>query len=375
MKILRIVPTMNPKAGGVAESIKQSSVLMKEENIIIEAVTFDKPREDFLEKLNFKVHTLGKAYSKYGVKFSLLSWLVKSVKNYDLVIIDGLWMFHVVSGYICKLKKIPYLIYSHGMLDPYFNKDKLKYLKKLPFWFLIERNVIRMAKSIVFTCKEEMTLAQKSFPLFKGNSIVATLGIEEINSFDGNAFLNKFPELRNHHLILFLSRIHEKKGINLLISAIEKIDKKLLENHIIVLAGSGDERYIQFLKNEIKSKNLESYFKWVGMLRDDMKWSAFKSSDAFILPSHQENFGIVVAEALSQKLLVLTTNKVNIWQEINEYNAGIIKNDDIDGIKSLLEEYINLNENEKYQMKENGYKCFNERFSKNAFKEDFLKLI
>lgn len=378
MKILRILPSMNPKCGGVAEAVKQSAIVMKEERITIEAVTFDQKNSDFLNELPLKVFALGQGFSGYGIKFSLLVWLMKNLKNYDLVIIDGLWMFHVISGYICKLKGIPYFIYSHGMLDPYFNKNKLKYLKKLPFWFLIERNVIRFAKSIVFTCKEEMILAKKSFPLFKGTSKVVTLGIETIDAdkqYLKKLFEETFPELKDKKLFLYLSRIHEKKGLDLLIKSLTSLDASLLTDVKFIIAGSGDEKYIAKLKQMISDANLEPYFTWVGMLSGNLKWAAFNSSDAFILPSHQENFGIVVAEALSFSLPVLTTNKVNIWQEVQDYNAGIIQNDDTKGINILVKKFLALNEDEKKQLKTNGLQCFEESFSKDAFKQDFLKLL
>lgn len=378
MKILRIIPSMNPEAGGVAESVRQSAIQMRSENIHIEIVCFDNSDSSWIKDFDFKVYELGKGKTSYAFKASYLSWLNNNIENYDLVIIDGLWMFHVMGGYICKLKKVPYIIYSHGMLDPYFNKDKLKYLKKLPFWFLIERNVIALAKNIVFTCKEEMLLAKKSFPLYKGNGVVATLGIEtnkkpkeELRKL----FYTKFPHLENTKNILFLSRIHEKKGIDLLIKAIQLMDKKLLKNYKFVLAGTGDKEYINKLKKLIKAKNLENYFAWVGMLKDDMKWAAFASSECFILPSHQENFGIVIAEALSMSIPVLTTNKVNIFHELEEYNAGFIETDSVDGIKSLLNRYLNSNLETIEIIKENSIKCFNEKFSKNAFKNDFIKII
>lgn len=379
MKILRIVPSMNPESGGVAESIKQSAILMKEENIDIEVVCFDREESLWINEFNFKVHALGKGFSSYAFKFNYLIWMIKNVKNYDLVIIDGLWMFHVVGGYVCKLKEIPFIIYSHGMLDPYFNKNRKKYFKKIPFWFLVERNIISFAKNIVFTCKEEMTLAEKSFPFFKGNGVVATLGIETTKKNKNelmNLFHNNFPQLSDNRNFLFLSRIHEKKGLELLIDTIKSIHPIILKNNIkILIAGTGEEKYIKTLKDRIKKNDLENTFEWLGMLTGDLKWSVFASSEIFILPSHQENFGIVIAEALSMSLPILTTNKVNIWNEIIEHHAGFIQDDTEKGIEKLLTIYINLSNEEKIIMQNNALKCFNDKFSKNAFKNDFKKVI
>lgn len=378
MRILRIIPTMNPQHGGVAEAVKQSAILMKSEGIEIDVVCFDEPKSSWLKDIDFTVHALGLGKSAYAFHVTYLTWLRKNVTNYEMVIIDGLWMFHVIGGYVCKISGVPYVVYTHGMLDPYFNIDRLKYLKKLPFWFLVDRNVLAMAKSVVFTCEEELKLAQKSFPLFSATSSVATLGIEtntQSKRVLKEKFFETFPYLVGKKIALFLSRIHEKKGLELLIEAVEICKQELPNNIIFVIAGSGNENYIKKLKYRVDQLGLEKYFEWVGMLSGDVKWGAFTSSEFFILPSHQENFGIVVAEALSQGLPVLITNKVNIWREIKDSHAGLVENDNVEGIAKLIVDYCSATDNDVLRMKENTLQCFNDHFSTEAFKSDFLKLL
>ncbi len=378
MKVLRIIPTMNPVHGGVAEAVKQSALLMKDEGIEIDIVCFDEPESLWLKQFDFKVFSLGKGKTSYAFHFRYLVWLRQNIQNYDMVIIDGLWMFHTLGGYVCKLLGVPYVVFTHGMLDPYFNRAKLKYLKKLPFWFFVDRNILAMAKSVVFTCEEELELAQKSFPLFRGTSTVATLGIEtnpQQSKVLKERFLDTFPHLADKKLGLFLSRIHEKKGLELLIEAVSLCRKTLPENFVFVIAGTGDDTYTKKLKVQVSKLGLEQYFEWVGMLSGDVKWGAFASSEFFILPSHQENFGIVVAEALSQSIPVLMTNKVNIWREIKDYRAGLVENDDLQGVVKLIVDYCAGTENDIFEMKDNALKCFNDCFSREAFKKDFLKLL
>ena len=377
MKILRIIPTMNPEKGGVAEAARQSAILMSEEGICIDILCFDNQSETWMNNDKFKTIGLGRYLSYFAINFKYLPWLFKNISEYDLVIIDGLWLFHLLGGYIAKFKNIPYVVYTHGMLDPYFNENKLKYLKKLPFWFLIDRNILNMASSVIYTCEEEKQISRKSFPLYFPKENVVTLGIEKNNtdlSVLKDLFLGTYSDLKDKKVVLYLSRIHPKKGLDLLIESVKE-KKYLLKNHIFVIAGSGDEKYITQLKSLIVKYKLDNYFKWVGNLSGDLKWSAFSSADAFILPSHSENFGIVVAEALSVQTPVLITNKVNIYHEIENFNAGIVVEDTIDGINSLLEQYLNLNEKEYKQMKLNAITCFEKSFSNEAYKNDFLKLI
>ena len=376
MKILRIIPSINPKDGGVAEAVRLSTSIFKDTEIDIEVLCFDNPNSTWLKDFPSKVYALGSGVSSYHLSFKYIQWLIKNVQNYDLVIIDGIWQFHVFGGYICKLKNIPYCVYIHGMLDPYFTKFKLKHIKKLPFWFLIERNVIHIAQYTIFTCEDEQLIC-KTFPFMKFNPIIITLGIEEINKDKHilkNAFLEKFDISTDKKLALYLSRIHVKKGIDILIDAVYE-NKDILKKFIFLIAGTGDKKLEVELKDKIKALNIDKNFLWLGHISGDVKWGAFNIADFFILPSHSENFGIVVAESLSQSTPVLTTNKVNIWREIDKYNAGFVSDDTQEGISNSLKSYISLTQEEKKVMEQNALSCFNNAFSIDAFKNDFYNLI
>lgn len=377
MKILRIIPSVDPKQGGVAEAVRLSAKILDSTEVHIEVLCFDEPEEEFIDDFPSKIHAIGKGISSYSFSFNYLKWLMANVKNYDLVIIDGLWQFHVFGGYICKLKKVPYAVYTHGMLDPYFNQFKLKYLKKLPFWFLIERNIIQMAKYTIFTCEDEKMISKKSFPLMRSNDTIVTLGIEKIHKEKNDLvdlFLKNFEIAKNKKIALYLSRIHEKKGIDILIDVVyENIN--ILEDYLFVIAGTGDENLESELKKRIEKYKIEKNFLWLGHIYGDVKWGAFNIAEFFILPSHSENFGIVVAEALSQSTPVISTNKVNIWREIDKYKAGFISNDDKNGVASSIKNYISLSETKRETMKHNSLACYENSFSIDAFKNDFNNLI
>lgn len=377
MKILRIVPSINPKEGGVAEAVRLSAKIFQHTEVCIEVLCFDEPEEEYVPAFPSVVHAIGKGFSGYHLSLNYLKWLMTKVKNYDLVIIDGLWQFHTFGGYLCKLKKVPYAVYTHGMLDPYFNQFKLKYLKKLPFWFLIERNIIHMAQKTIFTCEEEKVIAKNAFPLMKSNDIIVTLGIEKINKNKdrlSQSFLDNYDVDENKKIGLYLSRIHLKKGIDILIDVVYE-NKNSLKNYLFVIAGTGDKNLENALKERIKKYKIEENFLWTGHISGDVKWGAFNIAEFFILPSHSENFGIVVAEALSESTPVISTNKVNIWREIDNYKAGCISNDDKDGVSNAIKSYLDLSEGEKEAMKKNALICFENAFSIGAFKKDFDNLI
>jgi glycosyltransferase involved in cell wall biosynthesis len=366
MKVLRIIRSMNPAQGGVVEAVNQAALSFNTEKSQMDVMCLDDPSAPWVVKTNsYIIHALGEGKTAYGFHFSYFNWLRKNAKNYDVVIIDGLWQFLVVGGYFLKLVKVPYCLFIHGMLSPYFNKNKLKYIKKIPFWFLVERNVIAMANAVIFTCEEEKRLAVNSLPFYRGNSVIATHGVEgtvEESSILAENFLTVFKSLKDKKIILYLSRIHEIKGIDLLVDALGKI-KNIPDDVVLAIAGPDSNGLKAKLTIQIEKQSLSNRVMWLGMLRGNLKWGAYHAADVFVLPSHQENFGIVVAEALSTATPVLITNKVNIWHEINEVSAGFVENDDVAGIEDLLNRWLALSNTEKTDMSVRAEACYEANFS------------
>lgn len=366
MKILRITQSMNPKQGGVVEAINQAALSFNSQISTMDVLCFDAPDSPWLKvPRNYTVYAIGEGKTAYGFNFYYLKWLYRNAKNYDTVIIDGLWQFYVTGGYLLKLIGVPYCVFVHGMMSPYFNKDRLKFLKKLPFWLAIDRNVIAMASKVIFTCEEERNLATVSLPFYRGNAVVATLGVTGSSESEAtlkDSFEKQFPELKNKKILLYLSRLHAIKGIDMLIDALAQIDNYPTD-YILAIAGPGTKSIKEELVKQITKLGLQERVVFLGMLSGEVKWGAYKAADVFILPSHQENFGIVVAEALSTSTPVLITNKVNIWREIQEGGAGFIENDDVLGVKALLVQWFALADDLKSEMSMHAFTCYEDNFS------------
>jgi glycosyltransferase involved in cell wall biosynthesis len=356
---------MNPALGGVVEAINQAAIGLNHLGHEVTVLTFDHPDDLWVcEPKKYKVVGIGNGHTSYAFKPSYIKWLLNNAKDYDFVILDGLWQFHVFGGYILKLLSVPFGVYTHGMLDPYFNENKLKYLKKLPFWLFVERNVIALANVTLFTCEEEKLLAQNSFPFYSSTPKIATLGVNLPSPFNSNLntqFYDKYPHLMDKRLGLFLSRINKKKGIDLLLQAFAKLDHLPADFDLVIAGPDHDHMKVSLMK--LCPKHLTKRIHWVGMLTGDIKWGAYQVADCFILPSHQENFGIVVAEALSTGTPVLITNKVNIWREIDAAKAGIVDNDDVEGITKLLNHWFKLTAEEKRDMANKAKICYQNNFS------------
>ena len=166
----------------------------------------------------------------------------------------------------------------------------------------------------------------------------------------------KFPLLKNKRILLYLGRFHEKKGVDLLLNVWSPKPNK---DEILVLAGP-ETKDSHFLKlKKIASQNRESII-WTGMLEGEQKWSMLRLADSLILPSHQENFGMVVAEALAVGKPVFLTNKVNLWREVIESHAGFVDSDDQSGINRLVYKWKTMIHQE---MIPNTVSCFREKIT------------
>jgi glycosyltransferase involved in cell wall biosynthesis len=189
------------------------------------------------------------------------------------------------------------------------------------------------------------------------------------------AFFSSFPQLRDRRFLLFLGRLHEKKGCELLINAFtaQRDSARVDQSLDLVIAGPcADESYREHLKRLAPNT---SGITFTGMLTGSLKWGAFSAADAFILPSHQENFGIAVVEALAAGTPVLISNKVNIWREIVADGAGYVENDDLAGTARLIERWVGTAPDVRAAMKAKASECFARHFEINHATDSLLKVL
>lgn len=293
-------------------------------------------------------------------------WLRVHGSEYDAVIVHGLWQYHAHAVQVALSGRVPYFVYTHGMLDPWFNEQfPLKHVKKMLFWHLTERRFLDEATSIIFTAEEEMERSIRSFFPFRWKGIVAPLGIAEP---EGNpeaqdaAFLARFPEFRNRRFLLFFGRLHPKKGCDLLLNAVAKIAPEWPDLHL-VMAGPSDQAYLDDLQKLAEQKGILSRVTWTGMIAGDLKWGVLRAADAFILPSHQENFAIATVEAMAVGTPVLLSNKVQIWREVLRSGAGLVESDCPSGTERLLARWMSMAESEKSIFRAAAVSCYKNQFT------------
>ena len=377
MRVLHTARTLDPAWGGPVEVTRRISAESRKHGIQSEVLCQDDPQSSWLTSWDVPIHAAGGCALTFGYARTLDAWLAKNICDFDAVIVHGIWMyFGLAVRRAATRSRVPYYLFIHGALDPWFKKKyPYKHLKKMLYWRLFEGKVLCDAAAVLFTTQEERHLAQNSFKPYCCNPLVVGLGAASPPSPEPSAprqrliesLSSSFPALRNRGFILYLGRIHEKKGIDLLLRSFASI-KDQNRGRALIVAGPGDSVYVSELKVLVYKLGLADQVVWTGPLYGDVKWLAMKAADAFALPSHQENFGMSVAEALACGTPVLISDKVNIWREVESDGAGLIETDDLEGSTRLLQRWFQLASDEKANMGCNAARCFSKRFdfSKNC---------
>jgi len=365
---------MNPQTGGVCQAVRSYIYGMK--NIVDienEVVCLDNPDSEYIQNESFSIHALGAIHNRTSWNYNktLKPWLESNIRNYDIIIVHGLWQYQTLALYqvLKRIENKPkLLVMPHGMLDPYFQKAKgrkIKAIRNVVFWKLVESKLINSADSILFTCEEEKLLACEPFtPYSPKREIVVGLGSEYPPVYDNEmtrAFFEKCQGWDGRPFILFLGRINEKKGVDILVKAYLQLYKEMSDMPQLIIAGPDLETaYGQYVEM-LAEKNDNILFP--GMLSGDVKWGAFYGCEAFVLPSHQENFGIAIVEAMACQKAVLITDKINIWREINISEGGIVVSDTEEDIYNMLNKWVHLSIEEKKEMGISAQKAYSKYFS------------
>lgn len=336
MKILHIVSSYWPafEFGGPIASVYFLNEWLAKKEIEITVYTtnagLQKNKDIFLKKsVNldgvkvFYFPYLG--YKHYNFSPSLFLALAKNIKKFDLIHITGIWNFPVAAAaFWARFYKKPYLVSPRGSLmkEPLTKKSSFK--KKI-YLSLIANRDLKNASAIHFTTAAEKEEYLKiGLPLKK--AIVVPNGLDfqscekEIRKID---FRKKFGIPADKKIVLFLSRLNWKKGLDTLIPAFAEVVKKK-PRAILVLAGSDEKNYKIQIEKLVKDYDLGKNVLFVGMLLGEDKTTAYRESAVFVLPSYSENFGMAVAEAMSFGVPVIITKTVGIAPSVEKAGAGLV---------------------------------------------------
>jgi glycosyltransferase involved in cell wall biosynthesis len=297
-------------------------------------------------------------------------WLRAHRQEFDAIIVHGLWQYQAFGAWrALSGTSTPYFVYCHGMLDPWFKHAyPFKHAKKWLYWPWADYRVLRDAAAVCFTAEAERRKARTSFWLYRAREKIASLGVE-IAAHDPEkqraAFFQAHPALSGRRFLLFLGRVHPKKGLDLLLRGYASTTASSAPGEAPLLAIAGpcaDASYQQQLRAEAERLGLGDMVIWLPMLSGDIKWGALRACEAFVLFSHQENFSIAVVEALACARPVLISDRIDICTEVAADGAGVVVPATREGAVDALKQWQGLTADGRVAMQGAATASFERRF-------------
>lgn len=345
LKVLHVVQSLASVKGGLSKAVMEMVKGLIAQNIETLIVTTNDDSDQILNVPLKKCHdycdvpviffprlsSSSPGIRDFSFSWSLTVWLWQNISQYDLVHVHGLFTYpSSIAMVIARLKNIPYIISPHGMLLKWSLEQKTK--KKKLYLRLLEEANINQSKKIHYTAPQEREEAEV-LNLTSANFILPLgLSISELLDQPQDKIRIHYGIGKNIPIILFLSRIHEKKGLDFLVNALGKLSLDFR----LIIAGSGEPDYEDKIKNLIQTNNLEDKVIWAGFVEGELKEILLQGSDLFALTSYSENFGIAVLEALSSGLPVVITPGIALSSMVKENDLGYVCDLDVDSIYSAI---------------------------------------
>jgi len=335
LRILQIVPSISLVYGGPSQMVRGFSQALAQTGAEVTVLTTDSngdSGQDPLEvPLNQPIQQDGytvryfrcSPFRRYKFSVDLLRWLSQNAQNYDIAHIHALFSpISTAAATVARQKKLPYVLRPLGTLDP-ADLAKKKRLKQV-YGQLLERPNLAGAAALHFTSPLEAEISHR-FGVATTDWVIP-LGVDpqpRLSTAEQHQILDALQVPRDQPLVLFLSRLDPKKGLDLLIPALAQVAQAAIPFHL-VLAGDNpqDPTYKQAIEQRIQTLGLAERTTMTGFVRGVQKQALLQAADLFVLPSYYENFGIAVAEAMLAGLPVVISKGVYIWPDIVAGGAG-----------------------------------------------------
>lgn len=354
IRVLHVVRDLEPESGGPSRSVPQLAAALQQHNCCSAVMYLDRGRPTTnlptsLATVPIRSHGFLRWITCPENKSPLEQQLPNLSRYYDVVHLHGTWdrLVHTVAVQSRK-QNVPYVWAPRGTLEPWSLKQK--YWKKKLAWWLYLRRDFQHAQRLHATSELEARNLQN-------------LGLKPkiFSAANGIVFPAVMPERREEkstRTALFLSRIHPKKGLELLINAWNQIRPAGWRCEIF---GPSDENYLASLQKLIASHGLSDQIHIFPEADDQTKWKLYRTADLFVLPTYSENFGIVVAEALAMGTPVITTTGTP-WHELPNRKCGWYVLPTVEGIADALRDAVQMSDDDRLEMGENGMEWMRSEF-------------
>jgi glycosyltransferase involved in cell wall biosynthesis len=356
-KIIHYIPSIDRSCGGTTEYVRLlAEKLGQQSELHVVTHTSQHP----VDMEHCQIHFVHK--NIWGLMKHEWMVLLNEVKP-NIVHVHGCWEPQCVWVQKWSQEKgYKVILTPHGMLEPWIMRRNY-WVKKLPALILYQKKAICKADYIHATAESE----KENLHLLGYNDKIKV--IPNAVNVDSIIVKNSWQRTKT---ILFLSRIHEKKGINFLIET-ASILKKELDGYKIVIAGEGDAAYIDTLKQMTLQVGVQNIISFAGGVYGEEKWNLFRKADVFVLPTFSENFGIAIAEALASGTPVITT-KGTPWTDLVKYKCGWHTEIGTLPTVNALKEFLQLDEMTLESMGRNGRRLIEDKYSTQSMADEMMEL-
>jgi len=349
LKVLHVIPSISPLRGGPSKAVIDMVRALRETNVDAEIVTtndhgnesLDVPLTTLTDYQGVPVRFFKRfapplnAIREFTYSFGFQRWLKKHIRDYDVVHIHAIFSF--CSSYAmlqARKQNVPYIIRPIGQLEKWSLTQSTQ--RKELYLALLEKDNLNEANAIHFTAESEKNQALERFPNLAAQ--VIPLGIELPKLIpNANLEMRKHWSLRDKPTILFLSRLHPKKGIEKLLRSLFQLETIDFE---MIIAGEGEPEYINQLNLLAQQLGIIEKCHFVGFVSGQQKDLLLQGCQLFALTSHSENFGIAVLEAMASGTAVLVSDEVALAQQVREQQLGFVSSLDNNEITQTLRQAL-----------------------------------
>jgi glycosyltransferase involved in cell wall biosynthesis len=358
VKVLHIITSIDKSKGGTSMSclfhLYNQSV-----NITNHIIYFEKLSEDQIDK------NINKYLFRVQLKNLLSRKFLKKFSTYDIVHIHGLWQFKISIFFLLSLIfKLKIVVSAHGMLEPWaIGRHRL--LKNI-LLELFQRRFLRIANCLCVTSSMELN----NIRMNRIDNLFAIIpNSVSLMNYRSKNWLLKSTKRK----IVFLSRIHPKKGVEILIEALSMLDHSILQNLNVEIVGEATVSYLNKLEILVSKFSLQNVVKFTGPKYGNDKIDALCSADLFVLPSYSENFGNVIIESLACSVPVITTLNTP-WEILTLMNCGWCIENNSKSLSNTIKHALGLNYDELSFMGKNGRLLVESRYTNSIVAKEYLNL-
>jgi len=327
LKILHYMKTLRVEDGGVVRAVLNLCRLQAEAGADVTLITYDSKDapQAWLDGAPGapRVVTVAPPNKRQRLGPQAIETCRREIDAADCVHLHAIWSpSNAQIAAQCRAAGRPYVITIHGMLDDW--SMSIRRLKKRLFLALYGKKMIEGAYAAHCCSEEEKRQSHRWYPKGKAAVIPLAVDLAPFRELPGPGPAEAaFPQITSGQpVVLFLSRLHPVKGVDVLIKAIASLKARGVGCQLVV-AGAGDEEHTRFLHGVTAEQGLEDAVHFVGMVRGVEKVSLYQAADVFVLPSLHENFGFVLPESLAAETPAVTTRFVGLWDEL-EQGGGVL---------------------------------------------------